>query len=432
MLKKVLIFSFLLMMIPINAFASGQSGRYYPPSDSDFYQKKVATKVYISAGIVKLRMTQRDYDTGEVIGVITWNVKQGSNIWIDETCRGALAYEFLDSEGVSQSGAFIRGKTDIDLKEGSCAGDFVKPSDYNEEKDQYAGDTFGGTKPKLTNPPTADGSGGTGSTGFEGTDDGTGDGGGSDPGTGDGSGGTGSECSACDQFSCPGWSDYMGKLDEIGSKIPPAPNWDDVANKFRDSIVPAVMSDLEDMLGQAPASPSTPSKPPSLNDRGIKDKAPSMPSNPDLDDSGFNEQDIKDQAPQIPVREDPTGGFDLIQNPVDSLPDLPTDDFPTPGQTDPGEWGGNTPKEPENNFPDPPKEGSGEISNPPTPGGTGGEPPIPGDGTGDFPTPGGDSGEPPTPDGDSGTPPEPSGDDGMPGTGCYKPNPGAADGSGSC
>jgi hypothetical protein len=431
MLKKAFMLSIALMLLlPFQAFASGQSGRYYPPSDSDFYQKKVSTQVFISAGITQLKMTQRDFDTGEVIGVITWNVKPGSYIWIDESCKGSLAYEFLDSEGVTQTGSFIRAKTDIDLQEGSCtAGGFVKPSDYNEEQDQYAGDTFGGTKQELDNPSTPDGSGGTGSTGFEGDAGSGGDG--SGDGSGD-SGGTGSECSACDQFSCPGWSDYMGKLDEIGSKIPPAPNWNEVADTFRDSIVPKVMDDLEDMLGQAPSTPSPKPKPPSLNDGGITEQEPSMPSNPELDDSGFSEQDIKDEAPGIPVREDPTGGFDLIQDPVDSLPDLPTDDFPTPGGTDPGEWGSNVPEQPENDFPDPPQEGSGEISNPPTPGGTEGEPPIPGDGTGDFPIPGGDSGEPPMPGGDSGTPPEPDGDDGMPGTGCYKPSPGAADGSGSC
>lgn len=423
MIKKAFMLSMMLMLLPFQVFASGQSGRYYPPVDSDFYQKKVSTQVFISAGIEQLKMTQRDYDTGEVIGVVTWNVKPATYIWIDESCRGSLAYEFLDSEGVSQSGSFIRGKTETDLKEGSCAGDFVKPSDYNEEQDQYAGDTFGGTKQELDNPSTPDGSGGTGSTGYEGDASDPGSGDGSGDGSGGDSGGTGSECSACDQFSCPGWSDYMGKLDEISSKIPPAPNWDQVADKFRDSIVPAISEDLRDMLGSAPSPPAPKPKPPSLDDRDISEKEPSMPSNPDLDDSGYSDQDIKDEAPDIPVREDPSGGFDLIKDPVDALPELPTDDFPTPGQTDPGEWGSNVPKDQENPVPDPPSDpGDVDIGTPPEPGGDSGEPPIPGD----------DSGSAPIPGGDYGTPPEPGGGDGMPGTGCYKPNPGAADGSGSC
>lgn len=418
MKKTILIVIMLLSLFSPIVSAASLSGEYYPPPESDYFQKKVSQKVYITAGIAKLKMTQRDYDTNEVVGVITWNVKPGENIWIDEFCKGPLAFEFIDEEGNSTADSFIRGKTDHYLNEGSCgSGSFVSPSDYNEEEGRYASDTFGGAENELSNPPTNDGSGGSGSTGFEGIDDGTSSGGDDETGGDSGSGGS---CSACGIFESPHWDDYMGKLEEIKNSIPPAPNWDEVAGKFRDTIVPSLVDDLEDMLGTAPAPLPAPAVPSGVDDGGISEQQPNMEPVPELEDSGFNQDDIEAEAPEIEFREDPTGGFDLSDNPVDALPDMPTDAFPIPGETDAGVWDDNKPETGPISFPEPPASGGGGT----------GEAPVPGDSTGEPPTPGGSGGTAPTPGGGTTGPPTPGGGTSSPGTGCYKAHPSDPDGSG--
>jgi hypothetical protein len=421
-LNGLIIVTFLYMLIPIQVFA-GMSREYYPTADSDYFQKKFSYQLYISHEVEKLRMTQYKPDlplTEEnIVTIVTWNVKGNSYIWMDQQCKGALSFEYIDSSGkVVES--HIRGKSNSYLNEGSCsAGNVVKPSDFNEDQNRYASDTFGGTKNTLSNPPTADGSGGTGETGFEGEDNGQDPGsGGTDPGGDPGSGtDSGSECSECKVFDCPGWDDYMGKLDGIKNSIPPAPNWDQVANKFRDSVVPKVISDLGDLLGTAPTPPAEPSQLPPVSDGGLSSKTPNMQDVPGLGEAGFNADDVKSQAPIIPVREDPTGGFDLLDNPMDTLPDAPTN--PKPGQTDPGDWGKNKPKEQANPFPMPEDQGDPEVGDPPKPGNNGATPPTPGGNPGNAPIPGGDLGSSPTPGGE-----------GVPGMKDYKPTPGSPDGSG--
>lgn len=134
-----------------------------------------------------------------------------------------------------------------------------------------------------------------------------------------------------DPFSSPEWDDHMQKLDEILNAIPPAPDWNQVAGTFRDTILPKLKSDLQEVLGTAPSpptsidAPSVPSRPSApdianegnLNNGGLTE--PTGSNAPGLDSSGFSADDIKDGAPAIEERSDPTGGF-TINNPLSGLP----------------------------------------------------------------------------------------------------------------
>jgi hypothetical protein len=443
MIKKVnvlIVLSIVLIILPTQAFASGMSREYYPPGDSDYYQKKTSYQLYFSFGTVKVRMTQYKpqlpMTTENIITTVTWNVKENSFMWVDMQCKGALSFEYLDADGTVVN-SHTRGETTSYLNDGKCtAGDAVKPSDFNEGANQYKSDTFGGTKTELATPPTADGSGGTGSTGYQGVDDGSGSGG-TDPGGDGGSGESGDcpgcemfSCPGCEMFSCPGWSDFMGGLDDIKNAIPPAPNWDQVAGKIRDAVVPSLISGIGNVIGSAPAAPSVPPQLPGTDDRGINNDVPQMQDVPGLGDAGFDSGKIKDEAPQIPERQDPTGGFDLVQDPVGSMPDLPGDSLPKPGSTDAGDWGKNKPSQPDNPVPSPPKDsGDPDTGGAPKPGGSEATPPKPGDSSGSVPKPGDNGGIPPSPGGSGGTPPNPGGD-GYPGMKDYKPTPESPDGSG--
>ena len=246
---------------------------------------------------------------------------------------------------------------------------------------------------------------------------------------------TESGCIGCDLFNCPGWTDYMGKLDEIKAAIPPPPNWSAVADTFRDSIAPRIKSDMADLIGTTttpsapsfanvpskptapgqPTAPTQPTKPamlPGVNDGGIQ--KPTGNEAPGLDGSTFTGEDLKSAAPTITERTDPTGGFNLIGNPVEGLPSQ--DDFiknapieepfyfpsnPTGEETvDPSD----TPTEPtftEPTFTDP----SIDYDTTPIPGGGTAAPtdptePIITEPTGDYdtaPIPGSDSGTAPSP-----------------------------------
>lgn len=372
-----------------------------------------------------------------ILTVVTWNVKENSFMWMDQQCKGALHFEYLDAAGEVVD-FHTRGESTSYLQQGTCtAGAAVTPSDFNEEENQYKGDTFGGTKPKLTKPETADGSGGTGSTGFEGVDDGTGgDDGGTDPGGGDGGTDPGGseECDSCSVLDCPKWDDHMKQLEDIKNKIPPPPNWQEVADTFRDTIAPRIKDDLEQLLGRAPSSPGAPARPtppalPSdLDDRGIS--APTGQEAPGLDGATFDSDDIKSGAPKIPEREDPTGGF-KINDPIGGLPSqeefienapvegeapLPADPkdpdnfAPKPPEGDniapsPNEGENYTPpnpSEPENKAPADPTE----LENiAPTPGDTTGTAPLPNE-SGAAPIPGDTNGTAPLPN-ESGTAPLP-------------------------
>ena len=217
----------------------------------------------------------------------------------------------------------------------------------------------------------------------------------------------------------PGWGDMMGKLDEIKSAIPPEPNWQQVANTMRDTIVPAFRSEMEDMLGTAPEPP----EPPIFNNPitgGIDEPTGSLPA--DFEESGFTANDLKADAEEIQFQEDPSGGFELL-DPVGSLPtqeefkkNIPAEqDLQAPEVPD---VSGTAPEPPtqENIAPTPP-DVTGTAPSPseedniaPSP--TEGEnvAPTPGDTTGTAPLPGDDSGTAPVPSEDLTTAPLPGED----------------------
>lgn len=233
--------------------------------------------------------------------------------------------------------------------------------------------------------------GGSGTFGYDGTTGNTGtdpnDGGSNpDPDPPPGEGG--------EWFEAPAWDEYMGKIDEIINKLPPPPNWDQVADTFYDRVVPRAINDLENMLGTAPLPPSIPaqiqpvtipkpSKPVTTDyEDKLNDSMPQMQVNPALDDAAFTADDVRNEAPVIEFREDESGGFDLPSgNPVDSLPELPFVDFPMPGMGDAGEWD-HQPIMPDNPFPMQSEGGSGGGSIDP------GVPPIPSSGRNEAPLPG--------------------------------------------
>lgn len=232
------------------------------------------------------------------------------------------------------------------------------------------------------------------------------------------------KCDSCAIFSCPGWSDYMDKLDGIKAAIPPPPNWSAVADTFRDSIAPRIKSDMAELIGtsptptlpnyaQAPSKPSTPGSLGGVDDGGIS--APTGTEAPGLGDSTFSGDDLKAAAPTIPERSDPTGGFDLITDPIGGLPsqddfiknapiegDVPFPSMPTGEETvDPGD----EITEPQITFPDIDFNGPDiDYDTPPTPGGGTAaptEPPSPiEEPTGNYdvaPIPGADGSTAPTP-----------------------------------
>lgn len=191
-------------------------------------------------------------------------------------------------------------------------------------------------------------------------------------------------CNACELFSCPGWSDYMGKLTEIKNAIPPAPNWNQVATIFRDTIVPQLVSDIGTLFGPAPNIPAEPAELSDLDTRGIGNKVPSMPDS-GLDTSGFTKSRIESEAPVIEERDDPTGGWD-ITDPIGTLPDFPS--MPIPGETDPKGWDAGKPKETETQLPIPKdQQGTPDTSNAPTPNQNNDTPPSPGGNDNNAPTP---------------------------------------------
>ncbi|MGG0718386.1 hypothetical protein ABE096_12450 [Robertmurraya massiliosenegalensis] len=252
-------------------------------------------------------------------------------------------------------------------------------------------------------------------------------------------------CDSCAVFECPNWSIYMGKLDEIKNAIPPAPNWQQVANTFRDTIVPSLIGDLGNLLGSAPNPPSPPSSLGGIDDRGFKDSAPQGNEAPGLGDTDYSK--IKDEAPKIPETPDTSDGF-TIMDPVDNLPsqdefkdNVPKDEdnFAPPPPKDneedapvpedetgdapiPEDDGASAPM-PEDNIgtaPVPedqggqaPTPGDGGSYSPPIPGGSGSDdesgPPVPGDNGGSWspPMPGNNEWNPPIPGGDDGSPPIP-------------------------
>lgn len=254
----------------------------------------------------------------------------------------------------------------------------------------------------------------------------------SDSSDGGGSDGGGSNCGCL--FNTPGWQDYLDKIDDVIGAIPPAPNWDNVADKFRDSIVPSLIGGVGDLLGSPPGNIPAPSYPPGLDDGNLKE-----PTGREADGlDGFDAGDVKDNADGIDVREDDSGGFD-INNPIENMPEQETfipnePENPTPEDPEEPENPAPTPEEPENPAPTPdepenvaptpeepeipaptPEESENTAPTPeepeiptPTPGEEENEAPVPNEpGTG-YPMPGGGGGSYPMPGGSTGDYPMPN------------------------
>jgi hypothetical protein len=389
-IKKVSLFLvFMMILSPLRSLASVSDFAYYLDS-GDMDLSKRGFEIWFPAYTTKLKITLRNEDTDEILFEKSFPAQPGTTTVYDAYCQGLITFQYIKEDGtpLSQFDQYLITSDYVDNS--ACSYDnAVEPTEPLPEPDPGDGEDTGGD------------------------------------------GGTGGESPTV--VDIPGWQDHMDKLEEIKNSIPSAPNWDEVAGEFRDTIVPAIIDDLEDMLGTAPDPPTSPAQPGGLDDRGIEDKEPSMQDPEGLGDSSFTDEDIKNAAPEIPTREDPTGGFD-IGNPMDSLPSLPGDgvSFPTPGGTDTddsGEWGVNTPADNGGGFEfpgAPPNEGSQDVSNPPMPGstddgattgptpslpgtvppmpgGAGTTPPTPGDSGGTAPTPGTGDASPPMPGGDSGS-----------------------------
>ena len=228
--------------------------------------------------------------------------------------------------------------------------------------------------------------------------------------------GTGDESTVID---IPGWDNMMTKLDEIKNAIPPEPNWQQVANTMRDTIVPAFRDEMENMLGRAPE----PLSPPIFNnplEGGIDEPTGSLPGN--FEESGFTANDLKADAEEIQFQEDASGGFELL-DPIGSLPtqeefkqnipdeqDLQAPEVPDVSGTAP------EPPEQENIAPEPP-DVTGTAPSPseedniaPSPSEGENVAPTPGDTTGTAPLPGDDTGTAPVPSDDLTTAPLPGED----------------------
>ncbi|MBH0176212.1 hypothetical protein IHV09_21895 [Fictibacillus sp. 23RED33] len=222
------------------------------------------------------------------------------------------------------------------------------------------------------------------------------------------------ECIGCDLFECPGWDSYMGKVDQIIGKIPPAPDWQQVANIFRDTIAPRIKADMEDLLGYAPDPPEIPrgtvpgtvlpEKKPEVDmviELGDEPSSPGGREAPGLGESTFDEGDIKNEAPKIPERADPTGGFKIL-DPISGLPSQ--EEFE---KNKPVEGEAPLPKDPKDpdNFSPSPIEGENKA--PENPGDPDNYAPTPGDDTGTAPLPN-ESGTAPIPGDSNDTAPLPS------------------------
>lgn len=218
-------------------------------------------------------------------------------------------------------------------------------------------------------------------------------------------------CDSCEILNCPGWNEYMGKVDQIIGKIPPPPNWPEVADTFRDSIVPRLITDLGNLLGTAPDPPQPPDMPSGIDDHGFKNSTPQGQEAPGLGDTDFSR--IKDEAPVIEEIPDTSEGFNIL-NPIDSLPsqeefleNIPADvDNPTPPP--PKDTDVNAPMPPDEDFGSPPIPPQDEGSSVPIPSDSGETAPIPSDSEGTVPIPGSEGWVAPIPKDETGNFPIPN------------------------
>lgn len=142
MIKKLLLVFFSLSLFPGIVFASGQSGQYYPPSHSDFYNKKFSWQIFLSNNVKKVEFTQYDIKMKKRSVLYHKSVEGNSYLWVDFYCKGMVSVEFFDKKGKVVD-SFIRGKAEKYLDDSSCSYPYAATfSDYDDKKGRYASDTF--------------------------------------------------------------------------------------------------------------------------------------------------------------------------------------------------------------------------------------------------------------------------------------------------
>ena len=146
MIKRSILLLMLFTILPVSVMASSQSGQYYPPSNSDYFQKKFSWQFYVSHGVEKIIFTQYDMENTERALIYYDNPPQNSFFWTDFSCRGNVSIQFFDSEGKVLD-SLIRGQATEYLNDTACVyRDFANRSDYDEKKGKYKSDKFKGRK----------------------------------------------------------------------------------------------------------------------------------------------------------------------------------------------------------------------------------------------------------------------------------------------
>lgn len=126
--------------------ANSQSGQFYPPSNSDYFQKKFSWQIYVSHGVEKITFTQYDMENKERGLIYYDNPPQNSFFWVDFTCLGNVSVQFYDKKGKVVD-FFTRGPATAYLDNKACKyDDFANRSDYDEKKGKYKSDKFKGRK----------------------------------------------------------------------------------------------------------------------------------------------------------------------------------------------------------------------------------------------------------------------------------------------
>lgn len=134
------------------------------------------------------------------------------------------------------------------------------------------------------------------------------------------------DCDICNKLGGIG-----DKLDGIAGKIPPPPNWQEVANTMRDTIVPKLVNDtknmLDDLLGRAPDLPPMPDLPEPPPDIDVDEPSAKLPD-PTVDlpdesqDNNFDAGDVIEGADELEYEEpEENAAFDLSVDPVKNLDD---------------------------------------------------------------------------------------------------------------
>jgi hypothetical protein len=308
--RKILIFFFCLLFAPVNAFAANITYGYYGTTSST-----ASTPIYANSSNGDANHWLDVSVAGSGHGYVVWGMDDGTGHLV-ESSRNAVPANNVHAP--SNAIAFW-----LESSDGGEIYATVGHTDNDNNLTVY-----------FTNSSGSSGgsSGGSSST----------------------------SCDACQIFSCPGWDQYMQGLQDIKNAIPPAPNWQMVADTFNNTITPSVISDLSSLLGSVsdppaiPAAPATPDLPSDLDNHGIT--APTGQEG----SSTFNGDDIKNQAQTIQERQDPTGGFSIL-DPIAGLPSQ--DEFKANKPTEGANPTPANPKDPDNVAPNP-TEGSNTAPNP--------------------------------------------------------------------